>query len=313
MNALVAHKFQIDGDRIGGTREGNAVEEGRIDPNAMRNKWARIRAKYPETLAEFLCTAMSVFLGLTGTLSVNLSQNQSQQYGTYETSCWAWGLSFMFGIYLGGGVSGAHMNPVISVSLAIFRGFPWRRCGVYVVVQIVAAFAGAALAYLLYRDAILEVDPALTQTYAAFFTVPKTWVSPATAFFTEFLSGAVIMIAVLSLGDDQNNPPGAGMHAFILGLLVTVLKMTLGYNTGAALAPSSDLGPRLVAYAAGYQMDNMWANGWWFWGPWCGTMTGAVTGCALYDAVVFVGSESPINYRWSKERHIWRTIFRKRE
>lgn len=307
----MAQKFRIDADTIGGQREGDAVEEGRIDPNAMRNDWARIRAKYPEPLAEFLCTAMSVFLGLTGTLSVNLSQDQSQQYGSYETACWAWGLSFMFGIYLGGGVSGAHMNPVISISLSIFRGFPWRRCGVYVVVQILAAFAGGALAYAIYSDAIAYVDPTMTETYSSFFTVPKPWVSMATAFFSEFLSGAVIMIAVLSLGDDQNNPPGAGMHAFILGLLVTVLKMTLGYNTGAALSPASDLGPRLVAYAAGYQFEDLWKNGWWFYGPWCGTMSGAVMGCSLYDAVVFVGSESPVNYRWSQEKHIWRTILRK--
>lgn len=158
---------------------------------------------------------MSVFLGLCGTLSVNLSQNQATQYGTFETLCWAWGLAFMFGIYLGGGVSGAHMNPVISISLSIYRGFPWRRCGIYVVIQVLASFTGGGLAYCLYRDAILQVDPTLTQTYSSWFTVPKPWVSPATGFFSEFLGGAILMVAVLSLGDDQNNPPGAGMHAFV--------------------------------------------------------------------------------------------------
>lgn len=306
-------QLKVDADQVGGSPDAPAVEEGRADPNAMRNKWARIRAKYPEPLAEFLCTAMSVFLGITGTLSVNLSQNQSKQYGSYETLCWAWGFAFMFGIYLGGGVSGAHMNPAISISLSIFRGFPWRRCAVYVVIQIIGAFAGAALSYAIYADAIAYVDPTMTETYLSFFTVPQTWVSPASAFFTEFLSGAVIMIAVLSLGDDQNNPPGAGMHAFILGLLVTVLKMTLGYNTGGALSPSSDLGPRMLAQAVGYQTDHLWSTGWWAYGPWGGTLSGAVIGCTLYDAIIFIGSESPINYRWSHEKHIWRLLFRERE
>ncbi|KAJ4424885.1 hypothetical protein N0V82_000388 [Gnomoniopsis sp. IMI 355080] len=308
-----AQQFRVDGDQVGGAPNTAAVEEGRADPNMMRNKWARIRAKYPEPLAEFLCTTMSVFLGITGTLSVNLSQNQSKQYGSYETLCWAWGFAFMFGIYLGGGVSGAHMNPAISISLSIFRGFPWRRCAVYVVIQIIGAFAGAALSYAIYADAIAYVDPTMTETYSNFFTVPQTWVSPASAFFTEFLGGAVIMIAVLSLGDDQNNPPGAGMHAFILGLLVTVLKMTLGYNTGAALSPSSDLGPRMLAQAVGYQTDDLWSTGWWAYGPWAGTLSGAVTGCTLYDAIIFIGSESPINYRWSHEKDIWKLLFRKRE
>lgn len=156
-----AKKFQIDADMHGGQREKDAAEEGRTDPNSMRNWWARFRAKYPELMAEFLCTAMSVFLGVAGTLSVNLSQKQASQYGSYETLCWAWGLAFMFGIYMGGGVSGAHMNPAISISLAVFRGFPWRRCAAYVVVQVLGAFAGGILAYGLYYDAIMEVDPTM--------------------------------------------------------------------------------------------------------------------------------------------------------
>lgn len=309
----MARKFQIDADRIGGQREDAAVEDGEVDPNTMRNYWARLRAKYPEPLAEFFCTGMSVFLGLAGTLSVNLSQDQSQQYGTWETLCWAWGFAFMFGIYLGGGVSGAHMNPAISVSLAIYRGFPWRRCGLYVAVQTLAALAGALLAFGLFRDAILAVDPSLTQTHASFFTVPKPWVSPATAFFNEVAGGAVLLVAVLSLGDDQNNPPGAGMHAFVIGLLVTVLKMTLGYNTGAALSPATDFAGRVAAQLVGYRTPDLWATGWFAYGPVVGTTLGALVGCALYDLVVFVGSESPINYRWSKEKHIARTFFHKRK
>lgn len=308
----MAKKFQIDAGRIGGQREDDAVEDGDVDANTMRNYWARLRAKYPEPLAEFFCTGMSVFLGMAGTLSVNLSQNQSQQYGTWETLCWAWGLSFMFGIYLGGGVSGAHMNPAISLSLAIYRGFPWRRCGLYIVIQVFAAFIGAMLAYGLFRDAILQVDPTLTQTYSSWFTVPQPWVSPATAFFNEFIGGAVLMIAVLSLGDDQNNPPGAGMHAFIIGLLVTILKMTLGYNTGAALSPANDFSARVVAQIVGYRTDHLWSTGWFAYGPIVGTLSGALVGCALYDLVVFVGSESPINYRWTKERHRARTFFHQR-
>ncbi|KAK7705919.1 hypothetical protein SLS64_007871 [Diaporthe eres] len=306
-----AKKFQIDADNHGGQREKDAVEEGRTDPNSMRNWWARFRAKYPELMAEFLCTAMSVFLGVAGTLSVNLSKNQASQYGTYETLCWAWGLAFMFGIYLGGGVSGAHMNPAISISLTVYRGFPWKRCVAYVVVQVIGAFAGGILAFGLYYDAIMEVDPMMAETYTSWFAVPQPWVSPATAFFSEFLSGAVIMVAVLSLGDDQNNPPGAGMHAFVLGLLVAVLKMTLGYNTGGAMNPAADLGPRLAALAGGYRTDDLFRTGFWAYGPWGASISGALVGSAVYDAVVFVGSESPINYRWSKEQHKWRALMRK--
>lgn len=149
------------------------------------------------------------------------------------------------------------------------------------------------------------------ETYTSWFAVPQPWVRPATAFFSEFLGGAVIMVAVLSLGDDQNNPPGAGMHAFVLGLLVAVLKMTLGYNTGGAMNPAADLGPRLAALAGGYRTDDLFRTGFWAYGPWGACVSGALVGSAVYDAVVFVGSESPINYRWSKEQHKWRALMRK--
>ena len=174
-------KYKVDGEPVG-QPEDEEVEEIEKDPDELRNWWARVRAKYPEPLAEFLCvsslltlhaddsrlfvllplnghdadalcyvyafiqTAMSTYLGLCATISVKLSANQSLQYGTYETSCWAWGFAFMFGIYLSGGVSGAHMNPAISICLAIFRGFPWRQCAIYIVIQFLASFAAGALA-----------------------------------------------------------------------------------------------------------------------------------------------------------------------
>ncbi|KAI0178904.1 aquaporin-like protein [Hypoxylon sp. FL1284] len=295
-------KYKVDGEPVG-QREDDEAEEGGKDPNDLRNWWARLRAKYPEPLAEFAATGMSVFLGICATLSVNLSANQSQQYGTYETACWAWGFSFMFGIYLGGGISGAHMNPAISISLSIFRGFPWRQCGLYIIVQFIASISAAALAYGIYYDAIHYVDPSMETSYKNFFSYPQDWVSPGTAFGSQFVAAAVMMIAVLSLGDDQNNPPGAGMHAFILGLLQATLKFTLGYNTGSALNPASDFGPRLVALWVGYRTPLLFQNAWWVYGPWGAAIGGSLAGCIFYDSFVFVGSESPVNYRIPKAMH----------
>lgn len=294
--------YNVGGERIG-QREDDEAEEGQRDPNDLRNWWARMRAKNPEPLAEFAATLMSVFLGICATISVNLSANQEQQYGTYETACWAWGFAFMFGIYLGGGISGAHMNPAISVSLSIFRGFPWRQCGLYIIVQFLASISAAALAYGIYYDAIHYVDPNMQTSYKNFFSYPQDWVSPGTAFGSQFVAAAVMMIAVLSLGDDQNNPPGAGMHAFILGLLQAALKFSLGYNTGSALNPASDFGPRLVALWVGYRTPLLFDNAWWVYGPWAAAMAGSIAGCVFYDSFIFVGSESPVNYRIPKAIH----------
>jgi aquaglyceroporin related protein len=158
---------------------------------------------------------VGIFLGLAGTLSVNLSANQSEKYGTYETICWVSGFAWMFGIYLGGGVSGAHMNPAISFSLSVFRGFPWKQCCIYVVAQFIAGITAGALAYGIFRDSIRHVDPSMTDTAKTFFSSPPDFVSMGTACFNQVVGGAIMMIAVFALGDDQNNPPGAGMHAFV--------------------------------------------------------------------------------------------------
>ncbi|KAI0178831.1 aquaporin-like protein [Hypoxylon sp. FL1284] len=288
--------FAIDSEPLG-KREHEDVEKGDKDSDEYFNRWAKIRKKYPEPLAEFLATGIAVFLGLGATLSVNLSATQDVKYGSYETSCWAWGFAWMFGIYLGGGVSGAHMNPAISITLSIFRGFPWRHCIVYIFVQILASIVAGALAYGVYRDTILHVDPTMTNTAKTFFSSPQEWVSLTSAVADQIVGSAITSIAVLALGDDANNPPGAGMHAFVLGLLVTTMKFTLGYNIGSALNPASDFGPRLIAWAVGYRGNELWGTGWWFYGPVASTLAGSLIGAVLYDGLIFLGSESPVNYK----------------
>ncbi|KAI0966463.1 aquaporin-like protein [Xylaria arbuscula] len=287
--------FGLDSEPLG-KEEADGAEKPGSDPDDYRNWWARIRAKHPEPLAEFLATFEAAFLGLASS-PVNLSESQTEKYGTFETSCWAWGFAWMFGIYLGGGVSGAHMNPAISVSLSIFRGFPWRNCGIYVVAQFLACFAAGALAYGVYKDTIYSVDPTMETTAKCLFSNPNTSVSMGTAYLNQIVGSAVMMVAVFALGDDQNNPPGAGMHALILGLLVTTLRFALGYNIGSSFNPASDFGPRVITYAIGYREKIVFGTEWWLYGPWLSTLAGSLIGCSIYDSFIFVGSESPINYR----------------
>ncbi|RYO96729.1 hypothetical protein DL764_007415 [Monosporascus ibericus] len=289
-------KFGIDSEPLG-KREDDKAEEGKQNPDELRNWWARIRAKHPEPLAEFLATGVAVFLGLSATLSVNLTAQQRTQYGSYETTCWAWGFAWMLGIYLGGGVSGAHMNPAVSISLSIFRGFPWKSCLVYVVVQFTASIVAGALAWGIYKDTIQYMDPTMENTSKSFFSAPQPEVSLGTALLNQLVGGAIMVIAVFALGDDQNNPPGAGMHAFVIGLLVCMLRFSVGYTVGSALNPASDFGPRVVAYAVGYRQPNVFQDMWWLYGPWLATLAGSIIGCAIYDSFVFIGTESPINYR----------------
>lgn len=112
--------------------------------------------------------------------------------------------------------------------------------------QILGAFLAALIAFSIYRVDIIEYgghDLAVGGTAGDFVTFPRyDWVTAPTAFFSEFVGTAMLSIAVMALGDDSNAPPGAGMNALIIGLVVTVLGMAFGYNTGAALNPSRDFG-----------------------------------------------------------------------
>jgi len=87
------------------------------------------------------------------------------------------------------------------------------------------------------------------------------------------------------------------MHAFIIGLLVSALCMAFSYNTGTALNPARDFGPRLITWAAGFGSEVFTLHSWWWiWGPWGGTISGALVGACFYDGLIFLGGESPINY-----------------
>jgi aquaglyceroporin related protein len=268
-----------------------------------RNPIARLRAQYPQASAEFLATFVYLFLGICVNLSVATSESAT---GSFETQAWGWGFAVMIGIYLAGGVSGAHLSPTISISLTIYRGFPWRMAVVYICAQMLAGLCAGALAYGLYHDAILAVDPSLTidMTGKALFPKGPSF-SVAGGFFNDFVYMAIWVCTAFALGDDQNSPPGQGMTALIFGFNGFLTMVALGYNTGLGISPARDLGPRLVGLWAGY--DDAFKGGYWAYGPWGASIAGAIFGGLIYDLFIFVGGESPVNYRWPKPGEVkWR-------
>lgn len=257
-------------------------------------------------------------IGLCATLS---NYTSSGEAGNYISQSLSWGFGFMVGIYISGGISGGQLNPAFSIALSVFRGFPARKCVIYIAAQLLGAITAGGIAYAIYHDAIIEIG-VKTKTAQnaglvaeALITAPKSFVHPVTAFFTEFLGSAILFGAIVALGDDTNAPPGAGMQAFILGILISVVVLALGYNTGGYEISHSfcrenllirayscfncarDFGPRLVVLMAGWggQVFRE-THAWWVWGPWCADISGAIFGALIYDMAVFTGGESPINY-----------------
>ena len=192
------------------------------------------------------------------------------------------------------------------ITLTIFRGFPWRRVPLYIFVQVLGAFCGALLAVGVYYDSIMYLDGALLpeSTGVSMYTQPRDWIRPSTAFFCELLGSGVITCTVMALGDSGNSPPGAGMHAFIIGLVVTATSMALSWPTRGCFNPARDFGPRLAALAVGYPTSSFSAwNSWWIWGGWVAPMIGGLLGALMYDLCIFKGGESPVNFSFGRWRN----------
>ncbi|KAJ5445481.1 Major intrinsic protein [Penicillium cf. griseofulvum] len=274
------------------------------------NTWSKFRHHLREPLAEWLGTTMAMTIGLCATLSNFTSSGQA---GSYPAQSAAWGFGFMAAIYTTGGMSGGHLNPAISISLSMFRGFPARKCVIYIAAQLLGAITAGGISYAIYHDAIVEVAslakvPQNASVAAqALLTLPKPFVKPATAFFTEFLGSAILVGSILALGDDTNAPPGAGMQAFIVGIIISIVVLALGYNTGGCFNGARDFGPRLVALMAGWggQIFREY-HAWWVWGPWVADITGALFGALIYDMAIFTGGESPVNYPPRRRKRAYR-------
>ncbi|KAJ5273240.1 MIP transporter [Penicillium angulare] len=259
--------------------------------------WSVIRTHHREALAEALAVFVQLTIGFCADLSVTVANA-----GNPNTTAWAWGLASMMAIYISGGVSGAHLNPAITLMLWFYRGFPKSKMPEYFAAQFVGAFCAALASYGLYYRSIhyyiaSNADSGIITSFVT--SQRENWIDAGTAFGNEFLGTTFLACTVLALGDDQNAPPGAGMNSLIIGLVISCLSMTFGYQTGAAFNPSRDFGPRLALLALGYPSE-LFLNPYWFYGPWVGAIAGAFNGAFLYDFFIFTGGESPVNYPWER-------------
>ena len=207
----------------------------RPDDRGFHNSWSKLRHIFRRELAEWVGTTIAITMGLCASQSTYTSHNQA---GTYQSIAITWGTAYMMGIYVAGGISGGHLNPAITISMSVWRGFPFQKCLTYVVAQVLGGLMAGGLAYAIYHDQIVtaaatsKVPQGQSAALQGLLTFPKDNVQPATAFFTEFLAAAILVGSIMALGDDANAPPGAGMQAFIIGILVSALFLALGYNTG---------------------------------------------------------------------------------
>lgn len=249
-----------------------------------------LRGTAREAAAEFLGTFVLIVFGTAVVAQVVLS---GQSHGSYLSINIGWGLAVTMGVYVAGGVSGAHLNPAVTLAVAVHRDFPWTKVLPYVAAQVAGAFTGAAVTFLTYRAAFDHFDAGTRQvagleaTAGIFATYPQDFLRTVPDGLIDQVVGTALLIALIfALTDQRNLAPEGRLVPIHFGLLVILIGMTFGFNAGYAINPVRDLGPRLFTFLAGWGGEVFRAGNHWWWVPIVGPLLGGVLGGAVYDLLV---------------------------
>lgn len=203
--------------------------------------------------------------------------------GGYTNITLGWGLAVTFGIYASARISGAHLNPAVTLALALFRGFPWSKVLPYCLAQTIGAFLGAALVFLNYRQAFAAFDPLLEKTASIFCTFPAFPAAPSAGFFDQVLGTALLLFLIFAVTDERNVTLPTGIAPIVIGLIVVAIGISFGALHGYAINPARDLGPRLFTVLAGFRNNGLTDGSGVWWIPLAAPLLGGVLGAGCYD------------------------------
>lgn len=241
-----------------------------------------------EVVAEFLGTMVLILIGagvVAMTVLFGTGVPGEVIKGGYTNITIAWGLGVTMGIYTAGKISGAHLNPAVTVALAVFRGLPWTKVLPYTLAQTAGAFFASAIVYLNYRPAFMKFDPLLEKTAGIFTTFPAFPDIPFTGFLDQVIGTAILLFLVFAITDDRNQSHTT-LAPVLIGLVVVAIGMSFGALHGYAINPARDFGPRLFTVLAGFKNNGLTDGSGVFIVPIAGPLVGGLIGAALYDFAV---------------------------
>ncbi|XP_067873996.1 aquaporin-9b [Heterodontus francisci] len=254
-----------------------------IDKCKLKNSWIK------EGLAEFLGTFILILFGCSSLAQSILSRGVSGNMLTVS-------IGFSFGItiavYATIGVSGAHLNPAISLSMCVLGRLQWLKLPIYCVAQFVGAFVGSAAVFGLYYDAFMAFDGgnlAITGQNATahiFSSYPAPHLSFANGFADQIVGAAALLFSILAILDSKNDCVPKGLEPVVIGLILMVISFAMGFNCGGPINPARDLGPRLFTAVAGWGFEVFRAGDGWWWVPVIAPMIGGVLGTAIYVLII---------------------------
>jgi glycerol uptake facilitator protein len=248
-----------------------------------------------EMIAEIFGTFILVLLGVGVVANVGLAPRTAPASYNWLTINIGWCFAVVIAVYAVAGVSGAHLNPAVTLAMAVKRGFPWSKVVPYFIAQFIGAFLGAVGVFLAYREGIVAAGMANVFTTGPGGVFAMTYwgadvareavgsYSVLTATIAEILGTAVLLWGVLSAFDDRNLGIGK-FGPFIVGFAVLVVGTSLGGASGYAINPARDLAPRIFAALIG--SPGVFDGNYWLIAPVIGPLIGGVAGVITYDLFV---------------------------
>ncbi|HLT08937.1 MAG TPA: MIP/aquaporin family protein [Cyclobacteriaceae bacterium] len=243
-------------------------------------------------VAEFVGTALLISMGSGVVANVLLEKTKGHSKDGWMVITTAWALGVFIGVVVAGPYSGAHLNPAVSVGLAVAGSFDWALVPMYVVAQVLGAAVGSFIAWVVYKDHF-DATPEPALKFAPFGTVPAIRNLPMN-FISELVGTFVLIIVILystgaALEDDNATPVGLGaLGAVPVAFLVWVIGLALGGTTGYAINPARDLGPRIM-----HQLLPIKGKGGSDWAYSWVPIAGPIVGAALAGvAYLLLGAES---------------------
>lgn len=247
---------------------------------------------FGEFLGEVIGTFVLILLGDGVVANVGLAPRLASPAYNWNTITIGWAFAVIVAVYVSAGVSGAHLNPAVTIALAVKRGFSWSKVPTYILGQFVGAFLGALGVYLVYREGLVAAG------------MPNVWCTgPGSVFGQAFWGGAgaaaaggysllnasiaeifgtaVLLFGVLASGDERNLGLKFNMGPFLVGGTVLAVGLSLGGPSGYAINPARDLGPRIFGALVGTQ--GLFDGIYWLVAPVLMPIIGGILGALVYD------------------------------
>jgi glycerol uptake facilitator protein len=243
---------------------------------------------FGELVHEFIGTAVLILLGDGVVANVLFGTRLGAGYLSFDASgwiiiTWGWGMAVAVAVYVAGGLTGAHINPAVTLAAVVRRGMSFGKAIGWMIAQVAGAFVGAALVWVLYQG-----EFAANGYTNVFYTGPMPNIGVINAVLSEVIGTAMLLMGIYGIVDGKNLAPGSNMIPFMVGILVLAIGLSLGMPTGYAINPARDFGPRLFANLLPGGPADAWATpgGWavpYFWVPIVGPLIGGPLGAWLYD------------------------------